>query len=211
MSAIIMSRSTDPMEAHVDEVVQSEQNAPHEAGLRSIQRTYSEARAATAKINTSDELTSIGKHEARQRIIEQASGTLDKQNEHVERLAEKAAATRAKALEVPASERTTEVLMLEREIRDRLAAEKLDPISFGPRFYQALIHDDGPFLRAVERAPKAYSLLDEKMRESLEEHRIKQSPLRDRLADEEQTHRLFRGMVAHTRRELQNLAGRRPF
>ncbi len=45
--------------------------------------------------------------------------------------------------------------MLEREIRDRLAVEKLDPVSFAPRVYHALGHDDWTFLNAVERGPES--------------------------------------------------------
>ncbi len=205
--ALIYSQSDDPIERLVDHVVQSEENAPHERGLRSIQHAYSEALAATKKIDESKELTQLGKFEARKRIIEQASETLVAHDEHVERLAAKVAATRAEATKIPASERDTETLMLEREIRDRLAAEKLDPIKFAPRIFRALRNDDWTFLNAVERGPDAFSLLNDLTRSAIDAARLERSPLRDRLADEELTHSLFRQVTRTTTTELRKLAG----
>ena len=182
-----------------------EANVPHEAALRSIGKTYDIARSELKRAYKSETLSALGKREEGKKIIARAHEALEKQQGHVDRLEAKAAATRAKALEVPAKERTTADLLMEREIRDRLHAEGADSVTLAPRYYKALSNGDTAFARAVENAPAAFPLLTDAMREHGEEETLKRSPLAPQLAAEEAEHAIFRQITGTVRVHLREL------
>ena len=178
-------------------------NAPHEKALRNIQKVSDITTAEIRRANESEELTDAGKFEAAKKSVARAREALEQHEAHVERLAEKAAATRSKALEVPAGERTTEALMIEREIRDRLHG--LDRGEVELRYLNAAGKGDTVFTSAVEGAPEAFRLIDDRTRQHGEEERLKRSPLAERLAAEEAEHAVFSQVVNSTKTVLREL------
>jgi len=160
-----------------------EANVPHEAALRSIGKTYDIARSELKRAYKSETLSALGKREEGKKIIARAH----------------------EALEVPAKERTTADLLMEREIRDRLHAEGADSVTLAPRYYKALSNGDTAFARAVENAPAAFPLLTDAMREHGEEETLKRSPLAPQLAAEEAEHAIFRQITGTVRVHLREL------
>lgn len=113
-------------------------------------------------------------------------------------------ATRAKARQVPASERTTETLLAEREIRDRLTGR--DPLEVNALYVAAIASGDWTTVNAIENAPRSFPLLPEAMLEQGRALRLATSPLADQLAGEEAAYRRYAGVLASARTQLANLA-----
>jgi hypothetical protein len=208
MSVIHYSESSGPVGGLVDALIANEVNEPYEMALRNIQRTYDLAAEGAAKAQKNDGLSPLGKSQATKRVITQAFEGLEKAEEHVKRLEAKVAATRSKALEVPAGERTAEDLAMEREIRDRLIAEKVDPGMLGVRYFKAIDSGDTTFTRALEGAPQSLPLLDDDMRQKGQEAKLKLSPFAERIAAEEAERDVFRMTVNGTKTELNKLANK---
>ena len=101
--------------------------------LRAMQKVYDDAAKAAATAAQSHELTALGRREALKRL---ATGAVDAMKTHDEKVAaivRSAADTRTKAIQAPAIERTQEVLMVEREIREdaaKVTAEKAAAIAW---------------------------------------------------------------------------------
>ena len=154
----------------IDQYMKTEENRPHEQGLRAIQHVVEDADAESRKIDESKELTDLGKREAYKRIREGAEAALKPHEALVERLGATVAATRSKAIQPPAA--TPESLAVEREIRDRLMDEKLDTLKVGIRYLNALDRGDDTFVRAVESAPESFALISSDIRQKGEEMRL---------------------------------------
>ena len=98
-------------------------------------------------------------------------------------------------------------MAMEREIRDRLMSEKIDPLMMVPKYLGAVARGDMAFVRAVENAPAAFAFIDDKTRKQGQEERLKFSPLADQLATERAEHAVFAQVVNTTRTHLKTLAG----
>ena len=179
-----------------------------ENGLLRIQKLYEIAASQIREAEESEELTPLGKREAIKRALDKAHGALEPHEKDVERLAATVASTRAKALERKSTERTPDAIAMEREIRDRLMAEKADPLLIDVQYYSALGRGDDVFVRAVENAPASFPLISPDARQRGQEHRLAESPLAADLEQQESTHQVFKITVATTRNELGKLAER---
>ena len=203
-----IKRGSSAVGSLVDILASSEVNQPHEAGLRDVAQVYDTALKEVSEIEKSEELTPLGKQEAIKRTLSKAYTALEGHESHVERLATTVTATRAKALERPARESTAATLAIEREIRDRLMTQKLDPLMVFPQYLSAIDRGDDAFVRAIEGAPQAFQLITPEQRERGAEARLAKSPMADQLAKEENEHALFRQIVATTKTELGKLENR---
>lgn len=173
--------------------------------LRAIdQQVYaapaSEAKAAAA----SGEWSAIGLTGAVTRALRKGKEAEAVHTSVVERLKATMEATRAKAMQVPASERTTETLLAEREIRDRLVGR--DALEVNALYVTAITNGDWTTVNAVERAPASFPLLPAEMVEQGKALRLAKSPLAGQLAAEEAAYCRYASVLASSRTQLANLA-----
>ncbi|MBA2305201.1 MAG: hypothetical protein H0W08_21585 [Acidobacteria bacterium] len=175
-----------------------------EAALRPIEAVFLTARDTSAQTAKDPARTPLGQRQEIQKALKQAAAELRPFAATAERLGAAAGATRAQALQPPAGERTVEVLMIEREIRDRLASK--DALEVNAIYQSALSQGDLTTCSAIERAPASFALLTPEMREQGEAVKLAHSPLADQLAAQELAHRRYAGIVATTRTQLAALA-----
>jgi hypothetical protein len=173
--------------------------------LRAIASVYDAAAAAAKDAAASKELTPLGQREAIKRAITAAVGQLTTHDATVATLRETAAATRAKALEVP-SERTPEALMLEREVRDRVA--NLDPLQVRVKYLTAVEQGDWLTVRALEAAPSSFSQLTPALREQGSAAKLLRSPLAPQVAAADASSYVYATTAATAKTELRKLAER---
>ena len=195
-----------PVAVLVEALVSREANKPHEPTLRKIAGVYGAAAEAVRKARTSQELTELGKREATKRALASATAALEPHEAKVRELESSLDATRRKALERPASERTPERLMLEREIRDRLVEQRIDPLLVAGRYLTAVRNGDDVLVSAIENAPAAFALIDDATRRQGEDARIARSPHAGEVARLEGDHALLRQVVNTTRTHLREMA-----
>ena len=88
-----------------------------------------------------------------------------------------------KALEGPVVERSAEVLLREREIRDRLA--NTDAIAIAPQYLSAIERGDWEFVSAVERAPQSFPLVNRDILEMGAHAKLARSPLATTVIEQE--------------------------
>jgi hypothetical protein len=151
---------------------------------------------ARVQIQENHELTPLGREKAFARLEESAGKVADLLARNADDLremfvvirgAETAALTGKKPYgsgyvrdetAPPVIERTPEVLMLEREIRDRLQGDK----DVASRYILAVANDDDPvFCSAVENAPKQFQLVPDETLAQAREIRILRSNLAERI------------------------------
>jgi hypothetical protein len=140
-------------------------------------------------IRTSADLTAGGKAKALEAVEKKAAALAEKVAAHEKRVAriledlKSAEAMAAAGIEKDprggytkskAPERTTELLMLEREIRDRLQGMK--PHDVRQLYLRAVDGSDPALVSAVENAPRAFQLVDENTLALARETKIKASP-----------------------------------
>jgi hypothetical protein len=104
---------------------------------------------------------------------------------------------RVRDVKRPAKERTTEGLLVEREIRDRLHAmishpniakdetEKGNRMRVERMYLEALQSGDQPFIDAIESAPAAFPLISDTTRRQADDMKLKMSGLADAIKQRE--------------------------
>ncbi len=217
MSATITLTGDNQVSGVVDALTQGAALEQHPEGeraritadLRKIQGVFEGARQAAREAASSRELTPVGTTAAIERALGSAEAALAPFDTVATRLAETASATRRKALEIPAAERTPEAIAREREIRDRLAGE--DGLRVASLYWQAIASGDWELVRAVEGAPRAFELIDAEARERGEAAKIERSPLAERLSQESAEADAYRLAVATARAALRKLRERGPW
>ncbi len=174
--------------------------------LREIEAVFRAADATVKAAAESKELTALGQREAVKKALRVAVQELTPHQTVAERLAATAAATRTQALQSSTGERTLEVLMIEREVRDRLAGR--DPLEVNAIYQGALSVGDLTTVNAIERAPSAFALLTPAMLEQGAAVKLARSPLAEQLAAQEAEQRRYASILATTRTQLASLAAR---
>lgn len=147
-------------------------------------------------------LTPLGQREAVSKVIASAREALKPHQVEADRLAGIADATRAQALQPPAT--FTPDAAISREIRDRL--QGADPLDVRVKYYAAIGRGDWAFVHAVEQAPQAFAVLDADTLEQGAQMRLGRSPLKARLDAQELAARRHAGVVGTVKTDLKRLA-----
>lgn len=178
--------------------------APILGELRAMQRVYDAAADAASAAKASKELTPLGRREAVKKIVAQALEAMKPLDAKVAAIAASAAAKRTKAIQPPTAERTQEVLMLEREIRDRLAGK--DPLEVNVMYLNAIASGDWTTVNAIERAPSAFALITTEQREAGDMMKLRSSAMANEVIEADNLSYIYQSVssVAHT--ELDKLA-----
>jgi hypothetical protein len=157
-------------------------------------------------IETSEELSEIGRKAARQRLASTVAKALESHEAALANLETTFGAEREKATRFPAGEDTPAAAMRQREIRDRLAG--LGPMLVAIKYYNAIERGDWETVRAVESAPQAFSLIDEDTRARGIETRLAGSPAAPKLAALKDAINKYRLLLGSAKGDLRRLAER---
>jgi len=172
--------------------------------LRAMQKIYDDAAKEAETAAQSQELTPLGRREALKRL---ATGAVDAMKSHDEKVAaivRSATDTRAKAIQPPAIERTQEVLMVEREIRDRLVGK--DPLEVNVMYVNAIAQGDWTVVNAIERAPAAFALITSDQREAGDMMKLRASPMAPSVIDADNLAFIYQSVKSAVHAELGKLA-----
>jgi hypothetical protein len=178
--------------------------APIVGDLRAMQKTFDVAATAAREASKSRELTALGQRAAVTRVLQQAAETMKAHDAKVAKITGAAAEARAKAMQPPATERTQEVLMLEREIRDRLAGK--DALEVNVLYVNAIASGDWTTVTAIERAPAAFALITPDQREVGDMMKLRSSPLAAQVIDADKLAFIYQSVSATIHAELAKLA-----
>ena len=158
------------------------------ADWRPIEQELLEVERQRGRIDSSGELTPLGKQKAIGQLRERGNAPASHGQVALDAITQKltdveavAAAGMVKApngvgyVKLKVGERTVEALMLERELRDRLLAAK--PYEVERRYLDAVRDGSHPlFVSAVENAPRACPLITDEVAAQAREVRIQSSP-----------------------------------
>ena len=171
---------------------------------RAAQAVFDEAHKAAIAAATSRELTKLGRDKAIVRAIKAGREAMKPYDANAATRAARAAELRAKAIEPPTAERNVETLMLEREIRDRLAGK--DPLEVNVLYLSAIERQDWTTVSAIERAPAAFPLITREQRETGDAMKLTRSPLAGQVAEAEAEAYVYQSVAASVHAELDKLA-----
>lgn len=180
------------------------QRAPILDDARAMVKVYDDAATAVAAARDSKELTALGQGVATTRVLQQAVEAKKPLDAKVAKVVAAAAEVRAKAMQPPAMERTQEVLMLEREIRDRLAGK--DALEVNVLYVNAVASEDWITVNAIERAPSAFALITRDQREIGDMMKLRTSPLAAQVIEADKLAFIYQSVSATVHAELAKLA-----
>jgi hypothetical protein len=212
MPEIRVKKWRNPVEMKVEALIQGgallalpEPDRPRAEGkARRVANVFTVPAEAMKALVESREYAEAGVKAAATGKVAQGFESIKPFEQEVEQLKAVVDATRTKALGPWVLERTPETLMLEREIRDRLVGQ--EKLKIGAKYLAAIGEADTLFVSAIDRAPAAFSLIDEDTRRRGEELKIEQSPLKAELEAQQLEHDLLSSMVATVKTELRKLA-----
>jgi hypothetical protein len=178
-----------------------------EGDFRRVAAIPENVQATVKTAEASREHSKEGLTKLAERTIGTASVAMKPHEQKVAQLAAAVAATRAKASETPSTERTTEAVLRERELRDRVSGLK-DPLMAVPMYLDAIDSGDWETVRAIEAAPRAFQLVDAATRAEGAKRKAAKSSLAATLAAQEAEHGAYKIVVAAAKNDLRALAER---
>lgn len=180
------------------------ERAPIITDARAMQKTYDDAAAEMEAASRSKELTALGQKTTVKRARQQATDLMKPHDAKVAKVVAAAAEVRAKAIAPPPAERSQEVLMVEREIRDRLVGK--DPLEVNVTYVHAIANGDWTTVTAIERAPSAFALITPDQREVGNMMKLRASPLAPQVIEADRLAFIYQSVASTVHAELGKLA-----